>query len=240
MGKVRRERTKRHNAAAPVHAAVMSKARPADDDDDLSSSEDEMDEDEARQLDALIGALGGAEDHAGGAATPKTSMSLSARRLQTKQQHGEQLVAAAAAAGSGGKKDLREQLEDLATVTALDKKSKRTLRHLRFMKKLKTAETVREAEKKAKETPKSSLRSMNLLNDALLTSLESSSAATLAKKKASAQQQNRQPKSRKGRAQVLMRECLQMQSVLNHPAFQANPTTALHQHLLNSTKAGVL
>lgn len=68
---------------------------------------------------------------------------------------------------------------------------------------LKTAETVREAEKKAKETPKSSLRSMNLLNDALLTSLESSSAATLAKKKASAQQQNRQPKSRKGRAQVL-------------------------------------
>lgn len=37
-----------------------------------------------------------------------------------------------------------------------------------------------------------------------------------------------------------MRECLQMQSVLNHPAFQANPTTALHQHLLNSTKAGVL
>lgn len=37
-----------------------------------------------------------------------------------------------------------------------------------------------------------------------------------------------------------MKETLQMQSVISHPAFQTNPMEALKEHLINSQQAEII
>jgi len=72
-----------------------------------------------------------------------------------------------------------------------------------FVSELQTSAMVRDAEKQAKQTPKSSLKRMDSLGDALLTSLLDNAHANAGRPAKTTPLLQRPPKSRKGRSKVL-------------------------------------